>query len=684
MADIMAAAATNSNTNVSMMGETFKYAAGLSGSLKFSMEDVAIAMGLMANSGTKSSQAGTSLRGIMQRLAKPTKESAAAMDALNINLDDGKGHMYSFREVMNQMRTSLGNLNYDQEAYTKGMEELNKQLETGVITQDEYDEQLEALAETTLKSADAQKAQYAAMLSGSWGLSGLLAIVNASEEDYNKLCEAVDNSSDVMVKTTEGAVIPLSEALAEGIEYTEQFSGTAEAMSSVMQDNLNGRMTELKSKFEGIKIELGEKLMPILEKLADWVSGALDWFSGLDEGTQNLIVGAVTFTAVASPLLNVVSGIAKGIGSIIKLGSNLVSKTVPSMSKGLGDLTTSASGTSSALAGVATGILGIFDAAMVTYDITTLVDAAKGYEEAQNAHQQETVNALDNYKKLYSEKGKEIADQWADAVYQIDTTNMTFEESQKALTEKIDGYWSDVPENLWEGFAAGWNDYFGENGKGVWQLLDDAGNGIINFFKGIFGIASPSKEFAEIGENLILGLGEGVEDTESSMEAVMVQAASIVPQAFENQEVIMNIIGTNLMIGFAQGIIAGQIYAIQAAQNVANAVTAIIRSALRVNSPSLVFKDIGLNLMAGLEKGIESGEGPLLERLRGVGTDMTSIATVSAVPAPTSDGSRQQQAPRDLTVILELDRTQFGRAVYRMNNEETQRVGVRLSGVGGL
>ena len=677
MADIMASAATNSNTNVAMMGETFKYAAGLSGSLKFSMEDVAIAMGLMANSGTKSSQAGTSLRNIMQRLAKPTKESATAMEALGIKIDDGKGNMLSFREIMNQMRSSLGNLKYDQGAYTRGVEELNKQLEGGVITQEEYDEALEDLADITLKSADAQKAQYAAMLSGSWGLSGLMAIVNASEEDYQKLCDAVDQSSDVMVRTTEGAVMPLSQALAEGVEYTEQFNGTAEAMSSIMQDNLNGKVTEMKSRFEGLKIELGEKLMPILERIVDWISGAIDWFSSLDEGTQNLILTAMGVVAIGTPILNLISGVSGGIGSIVKGISHLVGKGLPSLGQGLGNVGGPASAATTALQGVATAALGAFDAMMIFYDVSKLSEAAAGYEGALNAHQNETQTILDNYAKSYDAAGKEAADSWAGALYDIDLSNMTFEQSQAALAEAIEKKWEGVPQNMWEGFAAGWNDYFGSGDVlgGVWRLLDDAGNGIIDFFSGIFKIGSPSKVFEDIGGNLVAGLNIGLSDTSETINTLSDTATDMV-SAISNQDGNMQIVGANLMVGLANGIYAGQSYAITAAQHVADAVTRTIRYATDTHSPSRVFAEIGRDLIDGLDQGMASRTNAVIQRARTISGD---ISSASVVPIQRQNASAQQ-ASRDLTVILELDRTQFGRAVYKMNNEETQRVGVRLSG----
>ena len=81
-ADVLAKASSNSNTNVSMMGETFKYVAPLAGAMKYSVEDTATAIGLLANAGIKGSQAGTSLRSMMTRMVKPSKETAKAMKEL--------------------------------------------------------------------------------------------------------------------------------------------------------------------------------------------------------------------------------------------------------------------------------------------------------------------------------------------------------------------------------------------------------------------------------------------------------------------------------------------------------------------------------------------------------------------------------------------------------------------------
>lgn len=160
--DILAAASSSANTNVSMMGETFKYAAPVLGSMGYSAEDAALAIGMMANSGIKSSQAGTALRGAMTNLAKPTDTVEGAMKKYNISLTDNEGRMLSLRELMVQLRTNLGGL------------------------------------------SKSEQAAAATALFGKNAMSGMLAVINGSDKDFKKLENAIDNcdgSSEQMANT---------------------------------------------------------------------------------------------------------------------------------------------------------------------------------------------------------------------------------------------------------------------------------------------------------------------------------------------------------------------------------------------------------------------------------------------------------------------------------------------------
>lgn len=184
-ADVLAAAATKSNTNVGKMGFTFKYAAPLAGALGYSIQDVALAVGTMADSGIKGEQAGTSLRSLFTRLAKQPKEAAAAMAQLGIKIKDDTGKMKPLRSVLDDLRKSFRGLSED------------------------------------------QKTQYAAMLAGTEGMSGLLAIVNGDEKKFRELTKAIDGSS-----------------------------GAAERMAKIRLDNLSGDLTYLSSAWDGLILKV--------------------------------------------------------------------------------------------------------------------------------------------------------------------------------------------------------------------------------------------------------------------------------------------------------------------------------------------------------------------------------------------------------------------------------------------
>lgn len=219
-ADVLAAVATNSNTNVDIMGETFKYVGTLAGQLGYSIDDVGIALGLMANSSVKGSQAGTSLRNILTRLASPTDAVAAVMYDLGIALDDGQGNMLSLRDLLVNIRGSFSGITYDAEGFEKAVANLNAQLESGEIDGDQYQEMLWNLAHSEFAAAGVQQAEAAATLAGKYGLAGLLAIVGASDEEFNSLMAAVDGATgmtqkmgDTMKDNAQGDVTMLGSAV---------------------------------------------------------------------------------------------------------------------------------------------------------------------------------------------------------------------------------------------------------------------------------------------------------------------------------------------------------------------------------------------------------------------------------------------------------------------------------------
>ena len=225
LADIMAAASSNANTNVGMMGETFKYAAPIAGALGYSMEDTAVAIGLMANAGIKASQAGTSIRSGLTRLAAPTKQVTDAMNKYGISLTDNDGKMLSFRDMMIQLREKLGGL------------------------------------------GEAEQTAAASALFGKNAMSGWLAVINGSDADFDKLTNAIDNSNgsaermaETMQDNLSGKLTILNSALEGlGIAVYEYVSGplqsTVEFVTGIIggiTEAIKPQRTELESFIDDI------------------------------------------------------------------------------------------------------------------------------------------------------------------------------------------------------------------------------------------------------------------------------------------------------------------------------------------------------------------------------------------------------------------------------------------------
>lgn len=293
-ADVLAASASNANTNVSMMGESFKYCAPTAGALGYSVEDVGVAIGLMGNAGIKASQAGTALNNLFTRLAKPTDESATAMERLGITLADDQGQMYSFGEIMEQLRNSFGAINMPIEEFNNQIAVLDQALEDGTITEDKYNKAIEELTMQAYGAEGAEKARAAAMLAGQTGMSGMLAIVNASTEDYNKLRVAID-----------------------------ECDGTAERMSEIMQNNLNGQIENLKSAVSEAGIAIGQELLPTIKDIVENIKEWVDWFNQLDEGQKKTILTIIAVVAAIGPLLIVIGTLCSSISKIITLFTTL-------------------------------------------------------------------------------------------------------------------------------------------------------------------------------------------------------------------------------------------------------------------------------------------------------------------------------------------------------------------------
>ena len=214
-ADVLAQASANANTNVSMLGESFKYVAPVAGAMKYSIEDTSLALGLMASANVKGSMSGTALKTSIANMVKPTNDMAEAMDKYGISVTDGEGNLKSLKGVIDNIRGSLGGLSRDEQT---------------------------AVAST---------------IWGKEAMAGMLAIINASEEDYNKLSNAIYNAD-----------------------------GASQQMADTMLDNLKGSFTLMQSAIEGTENAFGERLSPYLRDIA---GGIADAMPGVTDGINAMM-----------------------------------------------------------------------------------------------------------------------------------------------------------------------------------------------------------------------------------------------------------------------------------------------------------------------------------------------------------------------------------------------------------
>lgn len=522
-ADVLAQASSNANTNVSMMGETFKYVAPVAGALGFSAEDTAIAIGLMANSGIKAGQAGTSLRSMLTRLSDPTGEVKAAMDALGVSLTDSQGNMKSLDSIMADLRNGFSGL------------------------------------------SEAEKTQMASAIAGQEAMSGLLAIVNASDADFDKLKDSIYDCD-----------------------------GAAEKMAETMQNNLQGQLAMMRSAAEGLGIEIYESIKQPLTDLAGEGAAALSELTTAfrEGGTEGLIeAGTKILTDLLLGIANALPGVVSTAVQVIQSLIQNLNANLPQLASAGGQILTSLNeGIISllpSLGGLALNIVKQFAetiAANAMQMIPKGVDMLLNFIEGIISSLPELVAA--GLKMLES-----LAEGIANALPTI------IEKAPQLINDFCAQLDSLLPKLLATGLKI-----IISLGKGIIQSIPTIIANAGEIVKAIINVITHLNLFSA-GAGIIKGLGQGLKSMFGSVLGIIKGFITKIKNPFK---IDWSGIGKDIISGIAKGITGAAGRIASAVKNAAKQALNAAKSFLGIHSPSTVFRDqVGRYMAEGMGVGFE-------------------------------------------------------------------------------
>lgn len=610
-ADVLAKASSSANTNVSMLGESFKYVAPVAGSLGYSAEDTAIALGLMANAGIKGSQSGTALRGALTRLIKPTDDAAALMEEYGLSLTNSDGSMKSLGEVMSMLRSNLGDL------------------------------------------TEAEQAQIAATLFGQEAMSGMLSIINASDKDFQNLTDqiygadgAAKQMADTMLDNLSGQLILLKSSL-EGaaIAFGELLLPLIKKITSAIQglvdwvNNLSDRQKAIIVTIAGVLAVVGP-IFIIGGKIVKLVGSVMGVIKVLKPA-----IAALNAVMLANPIILIITLIAGLIAALVTLYKknetfrNFVNEAWASIKN---------------VVSTVVNALVTFFTETIPNALQSAIDWVKNFAHNIATFFTETIpekisQLFDWFTRIPENIGYALGYALGTiARWIVDAWN-SIKEGVPKIIESIGKFFSELPGKIWQALLGVIDTLV----KWITQAIEWAKTEIpkfiltvVNFYLSLPGkiwnaLLSALDKVKQWGTQLLSWAKTKIPEVVSSIIGFFKQLPTKIVE-----------VGTNLVKGLWNGIKGATSWLKDKILGFGDSILSGFKKAFGIASPSKKTKEMGKYLAEGLSLGIEDNEdmvidsadslaGGLLETLRSLMGKLSGIVELVSNPFDALDKQRQ-------------------------------------------
>lgn len=559
-ADVFASACNNSALDIDSLSNSMSIAAPVFSAAGYSVQDAALYMGAMANSGIDANVAANALKTGLARLVDPAKSGQAALERLNWSVTDGNG-----------------------------------QMKDAVTIQRELHDKFSQLSETEQIAA-------ASAIFGKNQMANWLALINTAPEDVEKLNGSLSESK-----------------------------GLTDEMAKAMMEGFGGSIEKLKSSLDVLMVQLGRVVAELLLPLIRLLQRLVDWLSSLDDRTKKIIVVVAAVVAAIGPLLIIIGTLMSAIGSIMTWAPIIA-----------GAITTLTGTLLPALSG---GLSGLF--ALLVANPIGLVIVAIGALVAAFVH--------------------------------LWNTNESFRDTVIACWERVKAAFSGLFDALLNLLG------------GMWQSFSEFAEGVSIIWDGLCQFLSPALEYAlKVVTSLL-------EDT----LAILTDLLNVFAAMFRGDldgflggiiDLIADTLGAlgnrafgwgyDLIKQFTGGLLDGFPDLRSAVKGAAEIVKRMLHFSKPDEGPLADFDTYAPDMMRLFAQGIRDYEPLVRSQLQQSLPDLTVNATGTqpqTIPTGLARGESRTQ-----TIIMQVDRTQFARLVHELNNEETQRIGVKLATGGAL